>query len=173
MHNSRGCMCHITIRASSRLCLPKGRPVGCHNINNVDNKVWSTPIACPIRIVIRLLLRRTSSQTGKSICNNMDNIDQFFALYPSFDYDRTASSPREFYRLCDTLQWKKNHDGDYPPERDEAYEAFRKAMVESFNQRFGVDVNDRRSWEAVCDLLRIEPLPESVEGMKKVSWTLL
>jgi hypothetical protein len=98
----------------------------------------------------------------------MDKIDEFFAQYPDFNYNRTGSSPREFYRMCDQFHWVKDSQGDYPPEREAAREAFREAMVETFNGRFGTDANDKKAWEGICDLLGIEPLPESMDDMRKV-----
>ena len=70
--------------------------------------------------------------------------------------------------MCDRFGWTKDNHGFYPQERNEAHEAFRKAMVESFNERFGTDVNDRGAWDAICDLLSIQPLPNSVNKMKQV-----
>ena len=99
---------------------------------------------------------------------NMDQIDHFFAQYPEFDYDRQASSPKEFYRMCDHFGWIRDHNNQYPTERNEAREAFREAMVESFNDRFGTDVNDKKAWEGICHLLKVDPLPNSVKDMKEV-----
>ena len=99
----------------------------------------------------------------------MDSIDDFFAQFPAFDYNRAASSPREFYRMCDFLGWIKDGRGHYPRQRVEAHAALREAMIESFNNRFGTDVNDRKAWEGICDLLGKEPLPETVKDMKEVS----
>jgi len=98
----------------------------------------------------------------------MDEIDEFFADFPTFDYDRSASSPKEFYRMCDHFHWVKNANGQYPLARNEAHEAFRMAMVQAFNHSFGTDVNNKNSWEGICDLLGIEPLPAGVPEMKKI-----
>ena len=98
----------------------------------------------------------------------MDEIDEFFSRHPSFDYNRSASSPKEFYRMCDSFGWVKDAEGHYPPERIEAYEAFTEAMVKSFNHRFGTDVHDEKSWEGICHLLSVDPLPDGVTTMKKV-----
>lgn len=100
----------------------------------------------------------------------MDQIDRFFAEYPTFNYRRSASSSKEFYRLCDYFGWTKDHNGDYPPERDEAYESFREAMVKCFNDKFGTDVKDKKAWESICALLDVDPIPTSVEDMKEVSY---
>ena len=98
----------------------------------------------------------------------MDHIDQFFAEYPTFDYHRSESSCSEFHRMCNHFGWAKDRHGNYPPERVESYDAFRRAMVECFNNRFGSDVEDQRAWESICAILGVYPIPPSVEGMKEV-----
>lgn len=98
----------------------------------------------------------------------MDAIDQFFAGYTAFDYDRTASSPREFYRMCDQFGWGKDGAGDYPRERVAAHGEFKMAMVQAFNQSFGTDVDNKHSWENICEVLGINPLPTRVQVMKEV-----
>lgn len=101
----------------------------------------------------------------------MDKIDEFFGQYPDFDYDRTESSPREFYRMCDLLGWEKDSQGRYPRLRNEAHEEFRRAMVENFNDIFGTNVNDQAAWESMCVTLRIEPIPDTISDMKEVRFT--
>jgi len=83
----------------------------------------------------------------------------------------TEPPPRrkEFYRMCDHFHWVKDDKGKYPPARNLAHEAFRMAMVQAFNLNFGTDVNNKSSWESICDLLGIQPLPPDVAEMKKVS----
>jgi len=97
-----------------------------------------------------------------------DHIDDFFAQYPSFNYDRANSSPREFYRMCDQFQWKKRPDNACPPVRKEAWEKFRVAMVVEFNSRFGTDAEDVFSWKGICEFLQMNPMPSGVESMRKV-----
>jgi hypothetical protein len=99
----------------------------------------------------------------------MDPIDAFFANYTDFPYDRCGSSPREFYRMCDHFQWNKNAQGDYPQDRKDAHNAFRKAMVESFNAAFGQDINNINTWETMCHLLQIDPIPSGIQDMKNVT----
>lgn len=98
----------------------------------------------------------------------MDAIDEFFAVYTTFNYDRSASSPREFYRMCDQFGWRKNSAGKYPAERIAAHGEFKIAMIEAFNHNFGTDVEDRHSWENICELLGVDPLPTRLKDMKEV-----
>lgn len=99
----------------------------------------------------------------------MDAIDEFFAAYADFDYDRSASSPREFCRMCDHFGWSKDGAGDYPSERVAAHREFKMAMVQAFNHNFGTDVDDKHSWENICEVLGVDPLPTRMKDMKEVS----
>lgn len=111
---------------------------------------------------------KKKSKKSKNRTPKMDKIDQFFADYPDFDYDRTESSPREFYRMCDFFDWGKNSRDEYPAERLQAQDDFRRAMVENFNDHFGTDVDDQQAWEHMCVVLGIEPLPQTMQAMKAV-----
>ena len=66
--------------------------------------------------------------------------------------------------MCRRFKWGK-HDS----EQDEAYEKLRRAMVEQFNEFYGKDVNDIRSWEKLCDVLGIEPRPDGMEACREVT----
>jgi len=99
----------------------------------------------------------------------MDYVDNFFALYPTFPYDRTASSPQEFRRMCRQFGWKKQSDDTYPVEQEMAWKSFRIAMVRTFNEAFGEDANAKRSWMHLCTILDIEPAPTKIAKMRSVS----
>ncbi|KAK0260728.1 hypothetical protein LTR91_025554 [Friedmanniomyces endolithicus] len=97
-----------------------------------------------------------------------DQIDQFFAEYPSFDYDRTQSSPREFYRMCNQFRWDRRPNGSYPPAREEAWQKFRGVLVIQFNRSFGVDADDIATWEGICKFLKLSPIPPDIGSMRQV-----
>ena len=46
----------------------------------------------------------------------MDEIDTFFASFPTFQYRRNASSPQEFRRVCQFFGWRKDPNDMYPIE---------------------------------------------------------
>lgn len=92
------------------------------------------------------------------------HLDEFFALYPAFDYDRASPSTDEFYRMCDFFDWEREDS-----EREEAHDAFKKALVLQFNELYGTDVDDIESWRGLCRVLDILPLPENLGKAKKVN----
>ncbi|KAK5686852.1 hypothetical protein LTR17_026785 [Elasticomyces elasticus] len=97
-----------------------------------------------------------------------DQLDLLFAEYPSFDYDRTKSSPREFYRMCSQFGWDRRPDGSYPRVRAEAWQKFRTALVVQFNSSFGVDADDISTWEGICKFLELSPIPSNIDGMRQL-----
>jgi hypothetical protein len=99
----------------------------------------------------------------------MDEIDAFFASFPTFQYRRHASSPQEFRRMCQFFGWRKDSNDMYPVERQEASANFRVAMVRTFNQKFGQGVEVKRAWLFLCTVIGVEPMPNTIEDMKGVS----
>lgn len=92
------------------------------------------------------------------------HIDDFFAEYSPFVYNRAAPVTREFYRMCDYFQWGKDEE-----ERDGARQGFKDAMTLQFNSIYGVDVDDINSWTMLCQDLRIFPTPTDLETCRDVS----
>ncbi|TEB28866.1 hypothetical protein FA13DRAFT_1815691 [Coprinellus micaceus] len=74
-------------------------------------------------------------------------IADFFASYPSFDYDRTASSSAfEFRRLCKHMGWEPGS-----PEQEAAWVAFQDALAGLFNELYGRDAVLEEAREAVSN----------------------
>lgn len=92
-----------------------------------------------------------------------DKIDKFFTAYSEFDYDNSASFMEEFYRMCDFFGWRRDD-----PDRKDAHEKFRRAMVQEFNSLYGEDVDDLSSWQDLCKVVRISPVPNDIETCRKV-----
>jgi hypothetical protein len=93
-----------------------------------------------------------------------NHLNSFFAQYPAFDYDQTSSSSEEFYRLCDFLDWDRDD-----PEREEAHDNFKTALVQQFNNLYGTEVDDIESWRGLSLAMDIVPLPDDLNEAKKVS----
>ena len=98
----------------------------------------------------------------------LDAIDTFFSAFPDFAYNRQNPSPKEFYHMCDEFGWSKNADGSMPPKREQAWQDFRVAMVNTFNSVFGTDGNDPAAWERICVYLGTDPLSEGLESLRQV-----
>jgi hypothetical protein len=90
-------------------------------------------------------------------------IDQFFASQPQFKADPTAVPTAEFNRMCKTLGWK-------PSDRRtiEARSQFQDAMVLEFNDTYGTDVNDIKSWQALCKVMAIDHVLVNLEECRSV-----
>lgn len=66
--------------------------------------------------------------------------------------------------MCDFFDWERDD-----PERDEAYDSFKTAMVQRFNSLYGTEVDDIQSWRGLSLALDIFPLPDDISGAKKVN----
>ena len=93
-----------------------------------------------------------------------NHLDSFFAQYPAFVYDQTSSSSEEFYRLCDFFHWDRDD-----PDREEAHDSFKAALVQQFNSLYGTEADDIESWRGLSLALDIVPLPDDLSEVKKVS----
>ncbi|KAI0071288.1 hypothetical protein K474DRAFT_640090 [Panus rudis PR-1116 ss-1] len=88
----------------------------------------------------------------------LDPLSSFFARYPRFHYRPRSPARKEFQRMCDVLGWT----GDaFKDERDQAYDLFQKAMVQQFNEIYGMDERNITSWQYLCEILRIDPIPST------------
>ncbi|KAI0033361.1 hypothetical protein K488DRAFT_47848 [Vararia minispora EC-137] len=87
-------------------------------------------------------------------------LDAFFATYPSFAYDPSASATAEFARTCAQFRWGEKR-------RKKAHRAFSTAMVAQFAATFGTDVGSLRSWQALCEAIDIEEVPDTLTKCKK------
>ncbi|KAG6371449.1 hypothetical protein JVT61DRAFT_9470 [Boletus reticuloceps] len=89
-------------------------------------------------------------------------LEAFFATYaPQFQYDTTLSSVLEFYRLCNKSGWGRDD-----PRREIAHQKFKDALVQQFNVAYGTDVNDLASWQNLCHVVRIDPIPDGLDACR-------
>ncbi|TFK93886.1 hypothetical protein K466DRAFT_580523 [Polyporus arcularius HHB13444] len=91
-----------------------------------------------------------------------DHIVAFFSRYPEFDYDSDLSFIDEFYRMCDHFGWRR-----YSNERDQARDAMRRAMVQQFNHTFGTNAEDLASWQKLCEIIQIDPIPDKLKQCRR------
>ncbi|KAL7273177.1 hypothetical protein RUND412_003989 [Rhizina undulata] len=89
-------------------------------------------------------------------------MEAFFARYPEFNYDKTASVIEEFNRLSESRKWSQTGRT-----RNNAFQAFRTAMIEEFNQMYGTDANDLAAWQKLCVFCGKEA-PSSITQCRKV-----
>ncbi|KAN0082973.1 hypothetical protein V8E55_008768 [Tylopilus felleus] len=100
---------------------------------------------------------------------SLSPLEAFFANYsPRFRYDATVSASREFCRLCKKFGW-----GKQDPPRKKAYQNFKDALVQQFNGFYGTDVNDLKSWQNLCYIVHIDPIPEDLHACREASRPVL
>ncbi|KAG1882486.1 hypothetical protein F4604DRAFT_1879511 [Suillus subluteus] len=89
-------------------------------------------------------------------------LDNFFAKYPNFEYNSSASASLEFYRMCDEFGWDKEDK-----EREQASRDFKDSLVQQFNDIYGTDVNDLTSWRTLCQIVHVSPIPDTLESCRE------
>ena len=93
---------------------------------------------------------------------------EFFEAYAGFVFDPSASTTDEWRRLCRFCRWPTRKEDRNHIEREEAYEDFRRAMIQSFNVTFGSDDNDADAWGPFGSAAGFSNAPRSLEERKKV-----
>ena len=105
-------------------------------------------------------------------------IDEFFAEYPSFNYDRREFYTTEFRRLCKHMGWslgkrakRRAREGRQTPQDEaleEARDEFQTAVNQDFVRVFGRDEDDIDAWGRLCETAGIDPIPDTLEGRREV-----
>jgi len=113
--------------------------------------------------------RRESANDRRSLTPPPDDDDTplaaFFAQFASFSFKENQSSNKNFDRLVSVLRIDTKD-----PQRRELREGFKDALVQEFNARFGTDGNDLSNWQNLCRVLRIDPVPDSIQACRQCVW---
>jgi len=64
--------------------------------------------------------------------------------------------------MCDFFQWDKE---DF--EKQEARGLLKDALTQQFNSIYGTDVDSIQSWQTLCQVLRIVPMPEGLHACRE------
>lgn len=94
--------------------------------------------------------------------STVDHLEAFFANYPKFEYRPINTATDEYRRLCRLMS------GDHGFDRDKAWMDLRDAIVLEFNKIYGTDENDLGSWQALCRVLGIAPVPTTLQECRKM-----
>ncbi|KAG1728066.1 uncharacterized protein EDB91DRAFT_1253656 [Suillus paluster] len=119
----------------------KRRRVERVNVTNNNNKKRKT----------NLPTKRSGTQTP---------LDNFFAKYPEFEYNSSASASLEFNRMRDEHSWDDE-------EREKAYHDFKDAIVHQFNHFYGTDADNLTSWRTLCQIVQVSPIPDTLESCRE------
>ncbi|KAG2102846.1 uncharacterized protein F5147DRAFT_615876 [Suillus discolor] len=90
----------------------------------------------------------------------------FFAQFAAFSFNESQSSNKNFDRLVKVLKC----DVEDTQRRIVVREGFKDALVQEFNTHFGTDGNDISNWQNLCRVLRIDPVPDSIEACRQRVW---
>ncbi|EJD50532.1 hypothetical protein AURDEDRAFT_182442 [Auricularia subglabra TFB-10046 SS5] len=101
------------------------------------------------------ILLSDSSSEGE-----LEDVADFFAEYPSFDYNPRKDVMKEFQRLC-------RHRGLDPDDKEDRdvrcmRGKLKTAMVRQFNDIYGTDDDNLEAWQSLCRRVDI-PVPDTVE----------
>ncbi|KAG5651216.1 hypothetical protein H0H81_009465, partial [Sphagnurus paluster] len=77
-----------------------------------------------------------------------------------FVYDPTEPAWDEFYRLSDMLEWDRDM-------KSIQRNVFKDALVQAFNAIYGTDENDMASWQNLCSVLHVTPMPEGLTACRE------
>ncbi|KAJ6484544.1 hypothetical protein DFH09DRAFT_1211334 [Mycena vulgaris] len=100
------------------------------------------------------------------------HLEQFFARYPLYRYDPSAPVSAQYQAMCRkygflrrfTNSWEAKSELEL--EADAARAGFRLAMVRTFNDLFGTDVDDLKNWQSFCTVLEISPVPTKLRACR-------
>ncbi len=70
----------------------------------------------------------------------------------------------EFYRMCDDFHWWGED-----PRKLAARQLFKDALTKQFNAIYGTNVDDINSWQKLCQILDITPIPDDLDDCRNVS----
>ena len=67
---------------------------------------------------------------------------------------------------------RDNHRWENKEERKAASEEFKVVMSQEFNVMYGTEVDDITSWQVMCGVLGINPIPQDLGACQDVSTTV-
>jgi len=88
-------------------------------------------------------------------------LDKFFSQYTKFNYLPLNSPVAEFNRLCEEYGWKRD-------KKENARHQFDAAIKKEFGNLYGSDEKDINNWHKLCRVLRIYPIPDTLEACRAV-----
>ncbi|GLB43743.1 hypothetical protein LshimejAT787_1402550 [Lyophyllum shimeji] len=115
----------------------------------------ATPVGCSDSkaSVKSMRTRATSLESDKPL-------RAFFQKYAHFVYNPTQPPWDEFNRLARSLHW-------FAEGRAIKKAEFKVALVKEFNCIYGTDESDIESWQMLCRVIGITPLPEGLKACRE------
>ncbi|KEP46992.1 hypothetical protein V565_172310 [Rhizoctonia solani 123E] len=95
------------------------------------------------------------------------HIKQFFAKYPSFNYNPANHYMNEFYRMTKQFGWDSKGTFEQQVQFRAARDNIDKASVYQFNEIYGMDEDDLLAWQTLFEVLGIRKAPKNVIACKR------
>jgi hypothetical protein len=105
----------------------------------------------------------TAHTQQTSTCRRNTPLDQFFMSFPKFNYDPAAFPSDEMQRLRRHYGWGRNH-----PKGEDAWDRYQTALVQEFNSWYESNNSSLQSWQGLCTVLKVRPLPTSTGACRQV-----
>jgi hypothetical protein len=87
-------------------------------------------------------------------------MSSYWDAYPNFLHNATASLQQEFKLLAAQSGWQ--------PGGKKYKEEWEQCSLEEFSHHFGSDESRLAGWQAMCALVRVKEVPDSIKQCKKV-----
>jgi hypothetical protein len=93
---------------------------------------------------------------------NRSPINQFFASFPTFDYDPSITPSASYELLQKHHKWRRNRI-----ESMENWERYQHALRKEFGLWYGAE-DDLEAWHSLCRAIGLNPLPTTCERCEQV-----
>jgi len=92
----------------------------------------------------------------------------YWRSFPDFDHNPHAPIKEEFRRLAKLKGWIGNNTEKQRIYREEWGKCFRY----EFKKHYGKNASSLAGWQSLCGEVRLDPIPDTVRGCRKVSYSL-
>ncbi|KAJ7235361.1 hypothetical protein C8J57DRAFT_1530795 [Mycena rebaudengoi] len=89
----------------------------------------------------------------------MTHLEKFFSSYPKFEYDPSGPASQQYQALKSIVP--KNV-------RQKASKGYSEALVATFKEKYGHDVNSLESWQKLCRAVEFSPIPTCIKECQRL-----
>lgn len=93
-----------------------------------------------------------------------NHLEEFFEKFPAFRYNPSAPVTAQFHSLCNDFL----RGNDKRNLRKAARTEFKNVLSQTFNSTYGTEVKDLESWQKLCSVLEIVPMPKTLGACRDV-----
>jgi hypothetical protein len=92
----------------------------------------------------------------------------YWSQFPDFDHDGAAPIKEEFRRLAQLNDWV----GNDPQKRKTYRREWNKCFLSEFTKHYGNDDSSVEGWQALCEAIGLDDVPQSVKECRRVGFLL-